>query len=225
MPSRTPSRSRSGARSSPSGRSRTAERSGTRGAGQAERRRGEALEAALLEAAWQELNEVGYARLTMEGVAARAKTGKQVLYRRWRNRAELVIAAIGHNTGTIADRIPDTGTLRGDVLALLRRMVRRRRDVSPQTLHGLLAEASTLPPEFFGIMDEVMRTVVGRAAERGECPRTGLSPRVISLPVDLLRQEILLNSGAVPDSVVIEIVDDVFLPLLAAHAGAADHDT
>ena len=48
-----------------------------------QRRRGEELEAALLEAAWAELVEVGFARLTMESVAARAKTGVAVLYRRW----------------------------------------------------------------------------------------------------------------------------------------------
>ncbi|HET6742594.1 MAG TPA: helix-turn-helix domain-containing protein, partial [Kribbella sp.] len=54
------------------------------------RGRGAELEAVLLDAAWAELMESGYARLTMEAVAARAQTGKQVLYRRWRNRAELV---------------------------------------------------------------------------------------------------------------------------------------
>ena len=47
----------------------------------AQRRRGPELEAALLDAVWWELAETGYARLTMEGVAARANTGKQVLYR------------------------------------------------------------------------------------------------------------------------------------------------
>ena len=59
-----------------------------------QRRRGEELEAALLEAAWQELVEAGFARLTMESVAARAKTGVAVLYRRWPNKDDLVLAAI-----------------------------------------------------------------------------------------------------------------------------------
>ena len=53
------------------------------------RRRGVELEGAILRAAWDELTAVGYARLSMEGVADRAQTGKQVLYRRWPNRAEL----------------------------------------------------------------------------------------------------------------------------------------
>ena len=53
------------------------------------RRRGTKLEDALLDAAWEELQEVGYTRLTMEAVAARAGTSKPVLYRRWPNRARL----------------------------------------------------------------------------------------------------------------------------------------
>jgi len=49
------------------------------------RRRGAELEAALLDAAWDELQAVGYAGLTMEAVADRAGTSRAVLYRRWPN--------------------------------------------------------------------------------------------------------------------------------------------
>src|SRR5215831_21356417 len=84
-----------------------------------QRRRGEELEAALLDAAWQELVETGFARLTMESVAARAKTGVAVLYRRWSNKDDLVIAAIRHYGNTHPVEIPDTGSLRDDMIALL----------------------------------------------------------------------------------------------------------
>ena len=59
----------------------------------ARRRHGEELQAALLEAAWEELVETGYAKLTMESVARRAHTGIAVLYRRWANKDQLVLAA------------------------------------------------------------------------------------------------------------------------------------
>jgi len=61
-----------------------------------QRRRGEELEAALLEAAWDELAEVGFGKLTMESVAARARTGVAVLYRRWPRKDDLVLAALRH---------------------------------------------------------------------------------------------------------------------------------
>ena len=84
-----------------------------------QRRRGEELEAALLEAAWEELVSAGFARLTMESVAARAKTGVAVLYRRWPRKDDLVLDAIQHYGATHPVEIPDTGSLRGDMIGLL----------------------------------------------------------------------------------------------------------
>ena len=62
--------------------------------GSRSRRRGEVLERALYEATLAELAEVGYGGLTMEGIAARAHTGKAALYRRWATKCELVHAAL-----------------------------------------------------------------------------------------------------------------------------------
>src|SRR5512140_1521140 len=86
------------------------------------RRRGPDLETALLDAAWDELVEVGYAKLTMESVASRASTGIAVLYRRWANKDQLVLAALEHYRNSHPVDLPDTGTLRGDLLAALTAM-------------------------------------------------------------------------------------------------------
>jgi AcrR family transcriptional regulator len=66
------------------------------------------------------VSALGYANLTMEGVATRAGTGKAVLYRRWPNRAALVLAAMRRRVGPLASQVPDTGDLRQDVLIVLR---------------------------------------------------------------------------------------------------------
>jgi AcrR family transcriptional regulator len=79
-----------------------------------QRRRGQQLQAALLDVAWDELVEVGFANLSMESIAARAQTGIAVLYRRWANKDELVFAAIAHYGQAHPVETPDTGTLRGD---------------------------------------------------------------------------------------------------------------
>src|SRR5271169_2869983 len=104
------------------------------------RRRGEALEYALLDAAWAELQAAGYAGLTMEAVAGRAGTSRAVLYRRWRNRPDLVLAAIRRHRPMLSGEIPDTGGLRGDVLALLSRMSSRLAEIGPETVYGLLGD-------------------------------------------------------------------------------------
>ncbi|MFD4555792.1 TetR/AcrR family transcriptional regulator [Streptomyces sp. NPDC058469] len=185
--------------------------------GEQTRRRGAALEADILDAVWEELAEVGYARLTMEGVAARARTGKQVLYRRWPNRAELVKAAMPHRTGFIADHLPDTGELREDVLTLLRLMVVRQREIGPDVIRGLLAEAPDLDPKVFGIMHDILLTLLQRAVRRGEIPTADLPRRVVTVPAQLLRYEMVISRDPVADSALVEIVDAVYLPLLAGH--------
>ncbi|MFG1625714.1 TetR/AcrR family transcriptional regulator [Kribbella sp. NPDC049227] len=183
---------------------------------QTQRRRGAELEAVLLDAAWDELLESGYAGLTMEGVAARAHTGKQVLYRRWKNRAALVIAAMRYRTGSIVEDIPDTGSLRDDVLAVLQRMADRFASLGPDIVHGLLAEAPDLDPEVSTRMTGVMATIVRRAAARGEIPTADVPNRVLTAPTNLLRHEMLFTSEPVAASTLTSLVDDVFLPLVRA---------
>ncbi len=180
------------------------------------RRRGAALEASILDAVWDELAETGYSGLSMEGVAARARTGKQVLYRRWRNRAELVIAAVRHKDGSIVDEVPDTGELRGDVLAVLRHMVRRQRDIGPDVIRGIMADAPDLDSSFFDIMSGVMATLLTRAAGRGEIPTADVGPRVSTLAGDLLRHEMLLTHRPIAEETLTGILDEVFLPLVRA---------
>src|SRR5262249_10198492 len=84
------------------------------------RRRGAALEQAVLGAAIDQLLEAGYAGLTMERGAARAGTNKNTIYRRWPSRAALAVAAYRQMArGDLP--LPDSGTLRDDTLELLRR--------------------------------------------------------------------------------------------------------
>src|SRR5216683_6920057 len=91
------------------------------------RRRGAVLEDAILDAAWDELAAVGYAQVTMAGIAARAGTNKAALYRRWPNRTELLAAAIDRRVVPLGVESIDTGGLRGDVIAVLEAMNRRCR--------------------------------------------------------------------------------------------------
>src|SRR5580698_3877782 len=115
------------------------------------RRRGEQLEAALLDAAWNELVEAGFASLTMESVATRARTGIAVLYRRWANKDELVLAALEHYRRARPVEIPDTGTLRDDVLALLTAISKARATftavAAAAAFSGLLADTGLTPAE------------------------------------------------------------------------------
>lgn len=190
------------------------------------RRRGEELEATILAAAWAEIRANGYQRLTVEGVAARAHTGKQVIYRRWPGRVQLAVAAIRHTLGPLVEVVPDTGSLRGDYLAVLRRMAERFRHYPPELLFGLLAEMPGLQGELFSTLPGVLAEILANAAARGEITHAGLPERVVNLPLDLVRYEGLRTdadwSTIKPDeveSLFADILDNVFLPLVMALAG------
>lgn len=187
------------------------------------RRRGAALEDALLEATWQELLGVGYATLTVEAVANRAGTSRPVIYRRWATKPELVRAAVRHATRRDDLETPDTGSLRGDLLVLMRYANQHRIPLSVTlTYHlgGYFEETGTSPADLrealLGDRDTVVDTIIDRAVARGEIESTRLTPRRRTLAFDLLRHEALMTLAPVPDETLEEILDDVFLPLLLA---------
>jgi AcrR family transcriptional regulator len=186
-----------------------------------ERRRGAALEAALLDAAWEELAEKGYAGFTMDAVVRRARTSAPVLYRRWTDRDALVRAAVAHATDKTQLTVPDTGTLRGDLLELMREINETR--VQFATVMSLrLAEyyrtTGTSPADLRDTLAEgrvSSRDIIyDRAVERGEIRPGRLTGRMKRLPFDLLRNELLMTLAPVPDETLEEIVDTLFLPLV-----------
>jgi AcrR family transcriptional regulator len=187
------------------------------------RRRGAELEEALLEAAWLELVAVGYGRFTIDGVATRAGTSRPVIYRRWPDRAELAVAAVGHYSRTRLVETPDTGTLRGDLIAMLTLASRSRAELAALfsvTMGEYFAETGRTPNQLredflaarkqpFGI-DEILQ----RGLDRGEIDPGRLTPRIAALPSDLMRLDLLMNLEPPSDKTIAEIIDEVFLPLV-----------
>jgi AcrR family transcriptional regulator len=187
------------------------------------RRRGRALEDALLDAAWDELVEHGYGRFTIDGVAARAGTSRPVIYRRWPNRSDLAIAAIRHQGQQRPVAVPDTGSVRDDLIAVLRDASATRGELaalisvqmgeyftetgrSPADIRAEFLSGRQQP---FSI-DEVLR----RGVERGEIDPKRLTPRIATVALDLLRHELLMTLQPVPEETIAEIVDEIFLPLV-----------
>ncbi|MEU4446161.1 TetR/AcrR family transcriptional regulator [Actinosynnema sp. NPDC050801] len=183
------------------------------------RRRGEELNAAIYQAVLAELAEVGYAKLTMERVAERARTGKAALYRRWSSRMELAVDAVYHALPDPASP-PDTGSFRGDLLALLRRSAELLTGPAGEALRGLLGDVLRDPERTAelrrlsqGNGRKAMREITRRAVERGEVDGDSVTPRRLEVPQAMLRQHFLFNGVPVPDDVIVGIVDEVVVPL------------
>jgi AcrR family transcriptional regulator len=187
------------------------------------------LEQAILRAAAEELRESGYAGMTMDKVAQRAATNKNTIYRRWPHRAALGIAAYSRLAGAQAPA-PDTGDLREDALEMLRRANATWSSPQGAILRDLLAAARD-DPELLGLLREqaggpamnaAWLALLSRSVARGEAPPEAVHPRVASLPMMLLRGEYALRGmPSVPDTVLTEIVDEVFLPLVRGRAARA----
>jgi AcrR family transcriptional regulator len=184
-----------------------------------ERRRGSVLEDAILDAAWAELSEQGYADMTLEAVAKRAGTSRPVLHRRWPSRVKLATAALGRYLATNPIQAPDLGSIRAEMKVLLRGMSSRARPDLLRLLFdisGDLAAAKTRPADLRAEItnDRTIRAVLQRAIERGEVDPDRLTPRIVALPTDLARHEMLMTLKPLPDEVIREIVEDIFLPLV-----------
>jgi AcrR family transcriptional regulator len=184
------------------------------------RRRGAELEDALLTAAWDELAEVGFAKLTMESVAERARTGIAVLYRRWSNKSDLVLAAIRHYSQTHTLEVPDTGNLRDDLFILLTNFNAARTEfvaLLGATFAGLQDSAGLTIEDVRNVVrgdgpllsDDVYR----RADERGEIDLAQIPQDVLDLPFQLMRHDVLMTLQPVPPERIRSIVDDIFWPL------------
>jgi AcrR family transcriptional regulator len=185
------------------------------------RRRGQELERALLDAAWAELVEGGYGSFTIEAVAERAHTSRPVVYRRWPTREDLMLAAIRHQGAGNPGPIPDTGSLRGDVIELVEYGNKHRLGLAAvlsAQLGAYYRETGKTPAdlrgEFMRGRPSAMEVIMQRAIDRGEVDPARVTPRITTLPFDLFRNEILMTFAAVPANVIEEIVDDIFLPLV-----------
>lgn len=187
------------------------------------RRRGDELVDAILKASWDELSEMGYTSLTIEGVAARAKTNKAVIYRRWENKSRLVIETLKKYIPRSEKVTPNTGNLRDDIFLLLKRIAMPLQMIGGETIHGLMVEyfskhiINSFPQIMSGIegrFENYMRDILKNAELRGEVDLEKITSRIISLPLDLVRYEILTTHKPITENVLNEIVDDIFMPLI-----------
>ena len=182
------------------------------------RKRDASRDDALCQAALEVLADVGYDRLTIDAVAARAGAGKATCYRRWAGKAELVVNAVSRMK--TQPEQPDTGSLRGDLVELTCHFHDGddafRTDVQAGLVSGLVRDAKlreVFAEHFIAPRKAVFRAVFDRAIERGEIapvPNYELLSDVV--PSMVFHQLIL--TGRPPDAAfILTVIDQIVLPL------------
>ncbi len=177
-------------------------------------RRSQATRQAILDAALDLVGEVGYARLSIEGIAARAGAGKQTIYRWWPSKGAVLFDALLALTGESPD-LPDTGDLTADLKAVLRATVDELADPRlSEAMRALTVEimldptmAADFAERLDGPMKEIKRKRLRAAQEVGQ-----LDPDLdLEIAIDLiwgpLQRRWLFHDGPLTHAFADAVVD------------------
>ena len=174
------------------------------------------VDEAILSATLDLLAAEGYARLTMDRVALKAAVAKTSLYRRWPSKESLVVEAIQRVQMAERPVVPDTGSLRRDMLGYLRSLVRYRRaqsDAIAAVMSEIIANrelADAVRQHVVGTLLSSFRVIVERSIARGELPSSTDVELLSSLPLALVHQRRLLTGEPADEAFAKRIVDQFF---------------
>jgi AcrR family transcriptional regulator len=194
------------------------------------RKRDGSRDGAILEAAITILGEVGYDRMTMDMVAERAKAGKGTVYRRWSSKGDMVLEAVTQMKRDQVDlgNLPDTGTLRGDMLALFKPSTFEESERKLRALAGLsalLAQdaslASAASDAIVAPWVEANRSLLRRAMARGEIAADAAIETMATIIPSLGAYRSLIERKPFDRDFLIEMIDHVLLPALSVRGAVA----
>jgi AcrR family transcriptional regulator len=178
-------------------------------------------DADILDAALDVLAEEGFDGMTIDMVAARAKAGKATLYRRWPSKTELVIDAVAcmKNSDLNRDDLPDTGTLRGDLVAMIKPPTIRDAERKLRVMAGLisliarnpeLAEAARVA--VIAPRAEINRTFLQRAIDRGEISPDVDIAMVSNISPSMVTYRTMMLGKPVDREFLISLIDKIIMP-------------
>src|SRR6478752_7028749 len=175
----------------------------------------------ILDATLEVLSETGYDRMTVDMVASRAKAGKATVYRRWASKAELVIDAVAcMKKGDIDfDDLPDTGTLRGDLVAMMKPHSIVDAEKKLQIMAGLVSMLANHPDLADAVNAAIVeprasvnRLFLRRAVERGEIPADADIEKLALVGPAMASYRVLIQRTPVDRAFLLSIIDDILLP-------------
>ena len=184
------------------------------------RRHGEELEAAIRAAVLSLLASDGPRAVTMEAVAAAAHTSKPVLYRRYPSRAHMVVDAMP-NLHWQADDVVDSQSLRDDLLEVFTKALNNFRIIGIDNYRQLIADADdtlldSLNAQLTELATKTIYPALSRARARGEIGPLHIPHRAATIIGTLVRDELFFSRRDIDSTVLAEMLDTVYLPLITA---------
>ena len=183
------------------------------------RKRDHTRDPEILEAALDVLAETGYDGMTIDMVAARAKAGKATLYRRWSSKGELVVDAVACMKTVNLETLPDTGTLRGDFVAMIKTGSIEDSQRKLKIMTGLLSMLSKDPELSDSVLSSIMeprvaanRIILRRAVERGEIPADTDIEAVAVISQAMATYRVMILRKPVDREFILSVLDTIVLP-------------
>jgi AcrR family transcriptional regulator len=195
------------------------------------RKRDHSRDGDILNAALEVLAETGYDGMTIDMVAARAKAGKATLYRRWESKAELVIDAVACLKQNDLDptQLPDTGTLRGDLFAMIKTPTIQDGERKLRMMAGLASMISRSPELADTARAAIIeprlalnRTLMERARDRGEIPADADIELAAMIAPAMNAYRVLMLRTPTTREFMESLIDNVILPAVGIRP-ASDH--
>jgi AcrR family transcriptional regulator len=191
------------------------------------RKRDHTRDPEILEAALAVLAETGYDGMTIDMVAARAKAGKATLYRRWASKGDLVVDAIVCMKSAIdTDSLPDTGTLRGDLIAMIKPQTIQESERKLQIMGGVMSMISRAPEVAEAVNAAIVepratinRILMRRAIERGEIPSDCDIEALALISPSMVAYRLLILREPVDRDFLVSLIDGVILPAVGLPPG------
>jgi AcrR family transcriptional regulator len=186
----------------------------------ADSRRGAGRRTAICEAVCELLAKVGYDRMTMDAIANQAKASKATIYRMWPDKPQLVVEALKCQFDTDTE-VPDTGSLRGDLIALMTTACTLVGSELGEMVSGLMTAAAhdprladTLSQSLFDDKAQMHVDLVRRAVERGEVP-PDTDPEIIhEVMHSMISSRKVWNLGPLDDEYAQHVVDNILIPVM-----------
>ncbi|MEL4319489.1 TetR/AcrR family transcriptional regulator [Leifsonia sp. YIM 134122] len=191
------------------------------------RKRDHTRDPEILDAALDVLAETGYDGMTIDMVAARAKAGKATVYRRWSSKAELVVDAVAcmKRNDLDVEHLPDTGTLRGDLVAMIKPRSIEDAEKKLQIMGGLVSMISRDPGLAEAVNAAIVeprvavnRTFLKRAIERGEIAADCDVETLALLSPSMASYRVLIEQKPVDREFLLALIDGVILPAVGLKA-------
>jgi len=184
------------------------------------RPRDEKRDEAIQSAAIELMQEVGYERCTIEAIAAKAHASKATIYRRWKNKQELLLSAVTRHTFCTTPEI-NQGNLREDLIEMISERIKNLKGPDGAVVSVLLTAAKNdpelgklIPSSIRENQDDSVMHIIERGIKRGEISKDANVELLLEILPGIFTYRIFMTHQSVNRKFIEQLVDGILIPSL-----------